>query len=115
MNHMNKKQKITEDNQIKHYDLWSNAGEEVRNGNSPCWESYPRPQMKRDSFFLLKEGWTLDGEYIKIPFPPQTLLSGYKKEVGSHLTYKVDFCLPESFEKNKKMVVRFFILERWTR
>ena len=95
-------QKRKNDGKAKHYDLWSSAGEEVRDGNSPCWESYPRPQMKRDSFFLLKEGWALDGENIKIPFPPQALLSGYQKEVGSHLTYDVDFCLPESFEKNRK-------------
>ena len=31
--------------QVEHYDLWSQAGEAVRDGKSSAWEKYPRPQM----------------------------------------------------------------------
>lgn len=84
-----------------HYDLWSEAGEAVRDGALPAWEKYPRPQMKRDSFFLLKDGWTLDQQSIRMPFPPQAMLSGYKGKVGSHLLYETEFVLPENFRKER--------------
>lgn len=91
-----KKKNIEQD---LHYDLWSTAGEAVRDGQIQAWESHPRPQMKRDNFYILKGGWTLDDAPIAVPFPPQSMLSGYTQEVGTHLTYKKSFVLSEEYQK----------------
>ncbi len=62
------------------------------------WERYyPRPQLRRDSFFPLNQGWTLNGRPIRTPWPPQAPLSGYGKEVGDVLRYETAFTLPEDF------------------
>ena len=34
---------------------------------------YPRPQMKRDSFFSLNGGWQMDGKKIKATIDPETV------------------------------------------
>lgn len=65
------------------------------------WTEYPRPQMKRDSYFSLNGVWKLNGEDIFVPFPPESNLSGYKKTVGKHLTYVKYFNLPNNFIKDK--------------
>lgn len=65
------------------------------------WTKYPRPQMKRDSYFSLNGVWKLNGEDIVVPFPPESNLSGYKKTVGKHLTYVKYFNLPNNFIKDK--------------
>ena len=64
-----------------------------------AWQTYyPRPQMRRDSFFsLCGADWTLEGQPIRIPFPPQSRLSGYQGEVGDRLHYQTRFTLPEGF------------------
>ena len=38
---------------------------------------YPRPLLKRDSFFSLNGSWKLNGYNIEIPFPPESDLSAY--------------------------------------
>ncbi len=86
---------------VGHYDLWSEAGVAVRDGKESAWESYPRPQMKRDSYLLLNGIWKLNGEDIRIPFPPQAQLSGYKKKVGNVLNYEKEFTIPAEFTKEK--------------
>lgn len=63
------------------------------------WQSYPRPQLKRDSYLNLNGIWDLDGESIRVPFAPQSMLSGYAGRVGDKLIYKTEFELPESFDK----------------
>ncbi len=65
------------------------------------WNSYPRPQMKRDLFYILKENWTLNGKPVRVPYVPQSELSGYEGEVGSTLTYETVFTVPETFTKEK--------------
>lgn len=87
-----------------HYDLWSDAGIAVRDGKEPAWEEYPRPQMKRDGYMMLNGIWKLDGDDIRIPFSPQSLLSGYEKKVGSVLKYEKTFTVPESFKKEKMLL-----------
>ena len=57
----------------------------------------PRPQLRRDSFFPLDQGWTLNGRPIRVPWPPQAPLSGWTGEVGDVLRYKTAFTLPEGF------------------
>ena len=62
------------------------------------WDrTYPRPQLRRDSFFPLGQGWTLNGRPIRVPWPPQAPLSGWTGEVGDVLRYKTAFTLPEGF------------------
>ena len=50
------------------------------------WQAYPRPQLKRDSYYNLNgEEWKLDGLKIQMPFAPQSRLSEYKGEIGDKL------------------------------
>ena len=65
------------------------------------WNSYPRPQMKRDLFYLIKENWTLNGKPIRVPYVPQSVLSEYEGEVGNTLIYETVFTVPETFIKER--------------
>ena len=60
-------------------------------------EYYPRPQMRRDSFLPIMDGWTLNGHPITMPFCPESLLSGYEDELGMSMTYAASFTLPRTF------------------
>lgn len=68
------------------------------------WNSYPRPQMKRDLFYIIKENWTLNGKPVRVPYVPQSELSGYEGEVGSTLTYETVFMVPETFTKERLLL-----------
>ena len=62
------------------------------------WDRYyPRPQLRRDSFFPLLDGWTLNGRPIRVPWPPQAPLSGWRGAVGDVLRYETRFTLPGGF------------------
>ncbi len=67
----------------------------------PVWDAYPRPQMRRDSFFSLNGDWRLNGKELLVPFPPQSLLSGYQGPIGTKLAYEKVFTLPENFFPQK--------------
>lgn len=60
-------------------------------------KSYPRPQLRRDSFLPLLDGWKLNGNPITMPFCPESLLSGYEGELGDTMTYETVFTLPAGF------------------
>ena len=60
-------------------------------------DTYPRPQLRRSSFLALHRDWTLNGQSIHAPWPPQAPLSGYKGDVGDRLRYEKSFVLPEGF------------------
>lgn len=81
-----------------HYDLLTEAAEK---NNSGAWKQYPRPQMRRASYMILDDGWTMNSKPIKVPFPPQSVLSGYEGEIGEITTYETKFSIPESFSKEK--------------
>lgn len=68
------------------------------------WNSYPRPQMKRDLFYIIKENWTLNGRPIRVPYVPQSELSGYEGEAGSTHTYETVFTVPETFTKERLLL-----------
>lgn len=68
------------------------------------WSEYPRPQMKRDSYFSLNGLWKLNGEDIEVPFPPESDLSGYRGIYKGELTYVKYFKLPSSFKKDKVLL-----------
>lgn len=72
------------------------------------WNIYPRPQMKRDSFFCLNGIWDFyanDGEKetILVPFPPESALSGIERRLGKFpaVKYERTFTLPEGFVKGR--------------
>ncbi|MBQ8518066.1 MAG: glycoside hydrolase family 2 [Agathobacter sp.] len=62
------------------------------------WTSYPRPQLKRDSYYNMNGKWVIDEkDYITLPFAPQCELSGYEGKVKDKFTYRNIFDLPEDF------------------
>ena len=89
--------------QIKH--LYTAEGAELTGEE---YNTYPRPQMVRDSFFSLNGKWMLTygkGEKINInvPYPPESILSGVFKNMGKSpaLTYTKSFSLPNDFKKDR--------------
>lgn len=68
------------------------------------WNVYPRPQLKRDSFFCLNGEWDFSFNNketkILVPFSPESLLSGVK-ETCEECIYKRKFSLPDGFIKDK--------------
>ena len=58
---------------------------------------YPRPQLRRDSFLPLNDGWTLNGLSVNVPWPPQAKRSGYEGQVGEHLCYENICSIPSDF------------------
>ena len=89
-----------------HYDLWTEAGEKERErriskiGENP-WNIYPRPQMRRDSYVMLNEKWTLNRKSICVPFPPQAILAEYPHKLGTDLVYETYIKVPSNFTKEK--------------
>ena len=82
-----------------HYDLPTD-----RSG-CPGWaDVHPSPRIKRDAYAILHDSWTLNGRPIRMPFPPQSPLSGYQGKIGSRLTYETTFDLPEGFTKERTLL-----------
>ena len=73
------------------------------------WLSYPRPQLRRNSYISLNGEWTLDGQKIQVPFAPQSRLSEYKGTVGEHLTYIRKFAYAPDFHwvENGRVILHF--------
>ena len=68
---------------------------------------YPRPLLKRDSFYSLCGTWKFNGKEIEVPFPPESELSGYEGELGT-LNYEKSFVLPDGFySENDKVILHF--------
>ena len=91
--------------------LYTPWGETI--GENP-WQTYPRPQLKRESYVNLNGLWeftvtedkrlpkTYDKQ-ILVPFCPESILSGIGEHFpeGSGLWYRKKFTLPEDFNKGK--------------
>jgi len=58
---------------------------------------YPRPQLRRESFFSLNGVWQVNGQNIRVPYPPQSKLSGWIGDVPDTLDYSRVFTLPSGF------------------
>ncbi len=71
-------------------------------------QTYPRPQLRRDSFFPINHGWTLNGRPINVPWPPQAPLSGWAGNVGDVLRYRTAFTLPDGFVPEGRRAVLHF-------
>ncbi|MBE6940097.1 MAG: MFS transporter [Ruminococcaceae bacterium] len=73
-------------------------------GRVSDWSGHPRPQCRREKFFVLTKGWTLNGSPIRVPYPPQSELSGYKGKVDSRLVYETTFSLPADFTGGRTLL-----------
>ena len=80
-------------------------------------QSYPRPQLKRDSYLCLNGTWDFavsDGpgvparfpETIQVPYPPEAALSGIGRRIGAKQTmfYRRTFRLPEGFFQGRVLL-----------
>lgn len=83
-----------------HHILWSECGKFVNEGKE-SWKKHPAPQMKRELWQSLNGEWTLDGNPIRVPFPPQSALSGYTGKIKSVMTYERTFSVDYSFKKER--------------
>ena len=83
-----------------HYELMTKSGEQLLKEKGLPWQEYPRPQMKRDNYQMLNGIWKLNGEDVLVPFPPQALLSGYKKEIADILIYEKKFKIAKELVQN---------------
>ena len=80
------------------------------------WEVYPRPQMRRASFFCLNGEWdfsadgVVDSAKITVPFAPESLLSGIHGDMGKtpRLHYVKRFSLPKGFFAGEDRVLLHF-------
>ncbi len=95
-------------------DLYTHEGENL---SGTPWNVYPRPQMRRESYVNLNGLWdfavteteALPERYddrILVPFCPESLLSGLKREIapGSYLYYRKTLAIPEGFSKGRVLL-----------
>ena len=94
-------------------DLYTKQAEDL---SGMPWEIYPRPQMRRDSFYCLNDRWEFtvtEGEIpeiypkkIRVPFCPESLLSGIHEHFpeGSALYYRRKVTLPADFCKGRVLL-----------
>ena len=96
------------------YETLKTAYGERMNKSLP-FSDYPRPGMVRGSYFSLNGEWSFAvGDESKpetygkilVPFPPESYLSGYEKEIpkGKFLHYKRSFSLPAGFARNRVLL-----------
>ena len=98
---------MSKKHQILH--LLTEAGEALQSEPTAIpWNVYPRPQMKRDSFFCLNGEWSVsanggDPRSIRVPFCPESILSGICLKPGdiNTMIYRKTFILPEGFNKGR--------------
>lgn len=70
---------------------------------------YPRPQLKRESFFSLNGKWFLNKKLIEVPFPREAKLSEYTGDLKERtLIYEKNFTLPLDFYKLTDLVIIHF-------
>ena len=84
--------------------------------SSTSWEEeYPRPQMKRDGWLPLCGNWELSCKKegreeslgaIRVPFPPESRLSGVERQLqnGEQYVYRRSFVLPENYQHGQVLL-----------
>ena len=92
-------------------DLYTARGENL---TGTPWNSYPRPQMKRDFYLNLNGDWEFSTNYgepegvstIRVPFCPESMLSGVRHHFpeGAALTYHKFVTLPEGFHRGRVLL-----------
>ena len=93
--------------------LLTEAGEALQADPTAIpWNTYPRPQMKRESFYCLNGEWEIHigdadaPQSIRVPFCPESLLSGAGMPPSDLFTadYRRTFILPEGFNKGRVLL-----------
>ncbi len=95
-------------------DLYTVQGERLT--DTP-WQTYPRPQLKRDNWLNLNGKWDFTvspqaqlpdcyDKTILVPFCPESLLSGIHQHFpdGHSLFYRKALTLPEGFRKDRVLL-----------
>ncbi len=67
--------------------------------------SHPRPQLLRQSYYSLDGPWTLNGQTVNVPYPPQAPLSGWQGDVPETLIYIRRFDLPSGFSAPARRII----------
>ena len=96
------------------FDLYTPRGESL---SGTPWDVYPRPQLRRDSFWNLNGTWDFTvseapelpktyEQQILVPFCPESLLSGIHTHYpeGSYLFYRRTLILPAGFRKDRVLL-----------
>ena len=94
--------KRNQNQESDHYDLLTKAGEE--GAHKENWNVHPRPQLKRERYFSLNGEWKLNGQPIRVPFVPQSVLAEHPFETGKELLYIKEFILPDFFTKDRVLL-----------
>ena len=89
--------------------LLTEAGEALQADPTAIpWNTYPRPQMRRDSFYCLNGEWAFENgadapTHIRVPFCPESLLSGLCMPPAAVTAkmYSKTFTLPEGFVRGR--------------
>lgn len=89
----------------RYFTLMTEAGEKIK-GRADVWQHYPRPQLKREKWMSLNGIWELEGESIRVPFVPESLLAEFKGKVRECMTYRKHFDWKEA-EKGKRTLLHF--------
>ena len=97
-------------------DLYTVEGENL---SGQPWQVYPRPQLRRaeDSWLNLNGAWefavsrseeepSVYEEIIRVPFPPESLLSGIHRTIpkGAYLWYRREFACPAGFSDGRVLL-----------
>ncbi|MBQ3085185.1 MAG: MFS transporter [Clostridia bacterium] len=88
------------------------------------FSEYPRPQLRRDSYFCLNGEWdfavrgkkeTTPLGKILVPFPPESRLSGIERTIGEKelMLYFRTFSLPKGFRK-ERVILHFGAADQYT-
>ena len=99
-------------------ELYTVEGEKLKNDPEWIpWNMHPRPLMERDSFLNLCGWWDFsvnhgghiiktDSDKIRVPFPPESLLSGINTHFpeGAELIYERDIVIPEGFREDRLLL-----------
>ncbi|KAI9904941.1 hypothetical protein N3K66_001470 [Trichothecium roseum] len=101
--------------------------DEVNSDPNP-WPEYPRPQMVREKWLNLNGQWDYMGgeslanpadnpdllpdfppnpEHIKVPFPPESYLSGIMRRLETNMWYRRTFTVPDDWADNSRILLRF--------
>jgi len=76
----------------------------MQKSDEKVWVSHPRPQMKREKYKILNGIWKCNGKDIRVPFPPQSKLSGYGGEAEDVLAYETTFEIPDGFDQERVLL-----------
>lgn len=89
---------------MKNNNLISSVGEKYVTSGMQPWQEHPRPQMKREKYYILNGEWKLNEDRVMVPFPPQSLLSQYNKKVSDTLIYEKVFDIPDFFDSERVLL-----------